>query len=42
VPISAPQARIGLVITGFTKVDLLLVGSFQQTAREGLNKSSEM
>jgi hypothetical protein len=33
VPISAPQARIGLVITGFTKVDLLLVGSFQQTVR---------
>ena len=31
VPISAPQARIELVIPCFKKVDLLLVGSFQQT-----------
>ena len=33
VPISAPQARIELVIPCFKKVDLLLVGSFQQTAK---------
>ena len=34
VPISAPQARIELVIPCFKKVDLLLVGSFQQTVKD--------